>query len=507
MSSLILNFEEHLQEYIKNSFEKIPGGNSKSKKRRIEVLTARAKYLEPLRRWRDLKVHEDKRQEKITEYYKPEDEDAEELKKTTPKAKYFVQKIDKNLVEKMGKFHYLNCLILASILAGLYILTNNFNIFGNIFFLVPITGILTASIVFFIANITYSARIVTHIDNIDLRKYVILRMGEPGTGKSSSACYDAVIMANKLWKKLRFKFWLISKKIMKIYSGTHIEHKVIGKTETGKPIIAYERVYASPKIRTKIKRTVEIVEAYEYYQEHINEVIPCLYSTIPVEDELGRYSLQITASHLLQEEKLLSYSVGILEEIGSMLPTQLSSSKIEVLDLFFRFVRQFSEFHLISTEQDGKAVVISARRVTAENKRMTGQKHILKPILLTKLCDRLEQRYVDKDKEPTAVRTWFIKNLRAYVDSVGYRKFTYVDNGNLETVGSEKDIGEKGKEQSFIAPPHLNCTYDDRTFENLNKAKDLAANPVIWNGLTIEEPELKKIFNKKILSKAYKEVA
>ena len=360
----------------------------------------------------------------------------------------------------------------------------------------------TATLIYFITNSVYSARVVTHIDSIDISKYVILRMGEPGTGKSSSACYDSVAMADKVWRKLQFKYWFIKNKIEKIYSGTHIKHTVLGKDKKGNLIIHYERVYTGSQ--DKIERAVEIVESYEFYKEH-PEIIPCLYSSIPVEDEQGRTSLQFTADHLLQKENLLSYGVAFLDEIGSMLPPQLSNQKIEVIDLSFRFIRQFHEFHLISTEQDGKAVVISARRVTAENKRMIAQKHILKPVLLTKIYNKLEERIIEKEINPTPTKVALMKAFKSYIDSIGFRKFTYIDNGNLQFQASEgMKEPVKSKVQTFITPPHLNCKYDDRTFKNLNKAKNQASNPVKWNGLVLQEKELKKLFNREVLSRAYK---
>lgn len=502
--SLSKELNELLQE-VKNkplqlTYNTYYGGNAKSKRRRRLIEDERQKTLEMFRNWRKLKEFEDAKKEKIKKHFNIKQP---VLKDKEKKLVFFVKHLEKKrIIQKVGRFHYFNLFLISCIFSLTYLVSVNFNIFKNLFFLILSTAMLVPSTIFFLTNMVYSARVISHIDNIDISKYVILRMGEPGTGKSSSACNDSYVMAEKIKKKLYLKYWLIKNKIDKIYSGTHIEHKVLGKDNKGNPIIYYYRVYTSSQ--EKIERTVEIVESYEFYQEH-PEVIPCLYSSIPVQDDQGRTSLQFTADHLLQKEKLLSYGVAFLDEIGSMLPPQLSNQKIEVVDLSFRFTRQFHEFHLISTEQDGKAVVISARRVTAENRRMTGQKHILKPFILNKICTKLEEVVVEKDINPTPIKVALLSTLRNYVNSVGFRKFSFIDSGNLQFqsagVGNEP---VKNKVQTFITQPHLSCNYDDRTFKNLDKAKNQAPNPVRWNGLVLSREELNKLFNREILSRAYK---
>lgn len=491
--------QEASEQPLQLTYDKYYGGNARTKRRRKIAEENIKETLRLFKDWRKLKEFEDKRAEKIKEYYQPEKEKPPNKKQ---KGYYLVYRINQFGIQKLGRLHYLNNLIFSIVCSLIYLIIADFNLFENLFFFLLFSAMLTASTIYYVTNTCYSIRVTTHIDNIDISKYVILRMGEPGAGKSSSACHDSYAMAEKVYKKLCFKYWLIKNKISKIYSGTHIEHKVLG-IQNGQLVIHYERVYTGNK--DKIERTIEIIEAYEYYKDH-PEVIPCLYSSIPVQDEQGRNSLQFTANHLLQKENLLSYGVAFLDEIGSMLPPQLSNQKIETIDLSFRFIRQFHDFHIISTEQDGKAVVISARRVTAENKRMLKQKHILKPMFLNWLCNKLEDRVVEKDIKPTQIKVGLLTALRKYVNSVGFRRFSYIDNGNLQFQGEgnpDNCLG-KTKVQTFVTPPNLNCFYDDRTFKNLNKAKNQASNPIKWNGLVLSEKELNNLFNREILSKAYK---
>lgn len=441
----------------------------------LYMLSLQKKYAE----------YKKKQSEKINKFHKPIPDDSAK--------KYLVFSIKKTVLEKLARFHYFIEFLFVAILCYLYYSKFGLEI-SNLFIFIPLAVVVVVTLIYFITNLICSIRIQTYIDSLSTSKYVCLRMGEPSTGKSSSGIYEAIEKSKKLWEELQFEYWLISEKIERIYSGTRIEHKVLGKDENGNLKIDYKRVYSGDK--AKIKHAIEIVESYEYYSSH--NCIPCFWSNIPVFVD-GKPANIFTTDHLLQNEKILYKGIAFIDEIGSMLPPQLSLNKNEMIDLMFRFCRHFTEWHIISTEQDGSATLISARRVTAENRRMIEQKHILKPFILdwvTKVIKKVIQHFKGTDE-----RVRFISNLRYYVDSVGFRKFKYEDYGNLQ-VGNKGEVSSRVK--AFMAPPHLNCFYDDRTFRNLYKCINQCANVQTFSNAVLSLEEIKKLFNRELLDKAYK---
>lgn len=462
-------------------------GNNQSKRQQELADKHRKDDLFALLHWRDYQELEKKNKQTKEDFFQPQDEDP-----TKSKA-IIVLDFEKTKLQKLARFHYfIEFLIIASI-DLIYLFCSNKDL-SNLYALIPlaIPSVITAFYLFM--NIIGILRLLAHFTELNLSKYVILRMGEPGTGKSSSGIYDAVIIAERLWQELKFEFWCIKNKISKIYTGTHLEHKVIGLDKDKMPIIEYQRVYTTN--RDKIDHTIEIVEAFEYYSE--NNCIPCLWSNIPIFKE-GISCNKFTADHLLQKSKVLYKSIAFVDEIGSMLPPELSNNKIQDIDLNFRFTRHFKDFRIISTEQDGNATLVSARRVTAENKQMIEQKHKLKPLILNYLIELLETKFIEKD--PTDRKVNLLTNLKTYVNNVGFRKFKYRDFSNLQ-VG--KKGGEGSKVKSFITPPNLNCNYDNRTFKNLYKCKIQSAEVTQYSNPVLNENEVLDLFNKEIIERSYK---
>lgn len=464
-------------------------GNSRSKVRHALAEKHYQEDLFALKHWRDYRRLEKKRKKKIEEEYKPEPEDQGK--------KYVIIAIKKDTLYNLARYHYFIEFLIALVVGLIYIINFGFSIVNLIVF-IPFCAYIGITTIIFVTSLICSLRITTHIENLDLSKYVILRMGEPGTGKSSSGIYDAVEIAKKIWQMVKYMYWLIKNKITRIYSGTHLEHRVLGKDEKGKPIIQYYRVYTGDK--DKILSTIEIVEAYEYYSEH-KEVIPCLWSDIPIVDNQGRKASIFTADHFLQKEKLISFGVAFIDEISALLPTKLSTDKIEEVDLMFKFTRHYRDFRLILTEQDGSASLISARRVTAENRKMIKQTHILKPLILSLILKISKALLISK--EPTDAKVRYLTNLDYYVNSVGFRVYKYEDYGNLE-VGNKGEVSSRRK--SFVAPPQLNCTYSSRTFKNHYKPKNQALNVTQFDGVVLTKEELDMLFSKDIQQRAYKSV-
>lgn len=463
-------------------------GNQKTKQRWKLVDKHIKEDLFALQHWRDYAEYFKKKEEAQTKFFEPEPEDDENLID-----KVLVFKVKKSFLQKLARFHYLIEFIIVLLLDILYVSSFGFTA-KKLMLFIPLAVASFFTLIYFVSNEFYELSVISHSENLSMSKYVVLRMGEPGAGKSSSGIYDSIEIADKLWKNLQFEYWKLENKITRIYSGTHLEHKVIGLDKKGFPIVEYERKYTGDEV--KIRHVVEVVEAYEFYSE--NNCIPCFWSNIPIFKD-RKPACKFTADHLLQKSKLLYKGVAFLDEIGSMLPPELSNNKIQLIDHMFRFTRQYKDFRLVSTEQDGNATLISARRVTAENKKMIEQKHVLKPYLLDWIVSWLEEFI--QNYEPTDTKVKIISDLRTYVNSVGFRKFKYEDYGNLE-VGNKGQIGSRVK--SFVLPPNLNCFYDDRTFRNLYACQYQSACVETFKTPVLSEDEIKKLFNQEIINRAYK---
>jgi hypothetical protein len=91
---------------------------------------------------------------------------------------------------------------------------------------------------------------------LDLSKYVIVKCGAPGTGKSSSAFWQAVETAKKLWIELQDKYFLLLRDVKRVEKRGEL-------------------------LGDKLKRDFkEVKAAYMFYKT--NPCVPCLWTNIPV---------------------------------------------------------------------------------------------------------------------------------------------------------------------------------------------------------------------------------
>lgn len=284
-------------------------------------------------------------------------------------------------------------------------------------------------------------RVGAYNRSIDPTNYCILRCGEPGSGKSSSAVYTAIILAQKMWGELSYKYWL------------NIAHeKEILKSHNNKKIEDWERVKKS----------------YLYWKSH-PEALPCLMSNIPLKID-GKTCVIATRAHLEQELPVPEFAVLFYDEVGSLVRVDegKKNKPLEIAD-FYRWCRQFAEARLISTEQDKRNVYIDARRVTTENRYLRKQKAVLKPLLLTlayKLVkEGILKRMSLKEAEEKSLRFYFFD---CFFQALGFRKYQFKTFGSTESGSSE--VEEKG---SFILPSLLNGEYDSRYFRSAYRARDL----------------------------------
>lgn len=310
---------------------------------------------------------------------------------------------------------------------------------------------------------------------------VTAREGAPGTGKTSSNIYDSKILADNAYRKLCFEYFL--------YLGLKDEK-----------LSDFEK-----------DKKHDVIEAFEFYQN--NNTIPCLWSNIPLIDEYGRKSNKLTASHLLQEEKLPIYNVSVSDEIGIEFEAQKGSSKeLEPVSRTARFIRHFYDGYWNFTEQSFSKAFIDIRRVTEQVVTLEGQTWILKPMFLCSILTLIENHYIKKvlklfyykpnsktynkiNKKiiiSSKLNSKWIKRLKRYISCIGFRKYV-----SKQSEYSEDDGKKSRSKSTFYVPSCLNIRYNDRCFRALYKAKDKELKPSKFKSIVLTEEDVEKFFKRK----------
>ncbi len=294
-------------------------------------------------------------------------------------------------------------------------------------------------------------KVGTHKKALDLSKHVITCNGTPGAGKTSSTVFDAVCMAYKQWRELKFKHWL----------NMGLKRSILKSSD-----------------KNKIKEYNDVEEAYSFWKE--SKAIPCLMSNTPIKAK-GRYVARLTMEYIRQEKKIPYMTVLFFDEVGNELGNEKSNKKGELITTseFFRYCRHFGEFHILSCEQDAGNIFINMRRVVAENRYMLEQKAMLKPTVLKFIFNVLKSIFLFFNAEHHAkVFARFMYNFGKFINACGYRYYKYRTTGNMEA-----KINQKGKKGSFVLPAPLNCEYDERSWRNEYKAKDKPLDLTIFESL------------------------
>lgn len=338
------------------------------------------------------------------------------------------------------------------------------------------------------------ARWFFHELQIKLDNVVVIKIGAPGCGKSSSGLYEAVVMARKMWRKLRWKYYCYSHEVNKWRK---------------------DRV----KYANKLAEWEEVKFSYNFFRS--GKCVPCLLTNIPVMVD-GKMTAFVGKKHLQQRIRLPGFSVLFIDEIGAIVPVDTSKQRmssnrknkndsdeqieaaiadkknaVQISD-FFRLCRHFGDFRIVCTEQDSENIYIDVRRVVSKNEYMISQKWVLKPYLflaiflpLQALCIRWERGQ--------CVLVPPLMFLEKLIRHIGFRKYRYLTENNTErTAGMEK-----GK-RTFYLPSMLNFFYDERTFRNFYKCKDEVCEPHIFENLVLEDTDM---FRSKFLRSESSEAA
>jgi hypothetical protein len=355
--------------------------------------------------------------------------------------------------------------------------------FGSIFTLVlviiPYTIVLIWSLKFIILYLFVLFQLIAfgyikiaqikHVRSITLDNVVVVKIGAPGNGKSSSGLFEAVVMARKMWAELRWKYFKYCK----------MKHKPLD----------WDEVQFSYKF-FKTKQKVVVIENGKEVIKWVKPV-PCLLSNIPVMVD-GKYTTFVSKEHCEQRVRLPAHCVLFLDEVGAMLTvdtakvrmseTEEAENAINVSD-FFRLCRHFGNWRIICTEQDSENIYIDVRRVVSKNEYMLSQRWVLKPylFLFTFLFLKALAIRINRFQKVIAPPLRFLEKL---CKSIGFRKYRYLTENN-----TERATGMETGKRTFYLPSLLNFKYDERTFRNFYKCKNQKITPTIFRNLVLEDTE------------------
>ena len=310
-----------------------------------------------------------------------------------------------------------------------------------------------------------------HERGITLDNVVVVKIGAPSAGKSSSGLYEAVVMAKKMWAELRYKYYKLQREKRK--STAHGDPNSQG---------------VAPPAPADFD---EIEHSYNYFAK--SNCVPCLLSNIPVMVD-GKYTTFVSREHCEQRERLPAHCVLFLDEVGAMISVDTAKQRqsgdgdaLSVSD-FFRLCRHFGNWRIICTEQDSENIYIDVRRVVSKNEYMLSQRWVLKPYLFLALfypLRRLAIWRVSWRGKYTRVGRWCIAGvmfLETLCRAIGFRKYRYLTENNTER-GSGMQTGKR----VFYLPSMLNFRYDERTFRNFYRAKDKEITPHIFDNLVLDD--------------------
>lgn len=353
-------------------------------------------------------------------------------------------------------------------------------------------------VIFLIAVVNFMALVVTtllciskSLENND-NHCLVGATGEPGSGKTSSSIYFAVINAIRRWIALQWEYWVLRSTLQFNKHDTDFR-----------------------------KRYIEVATTYYFFRNNKN-IFPMLYTNIPIR-VFGLWTTVLTVAHAYQLERVASFCVIFFDEVGSQLSVDASKGSkgkgddkggrpLSVSD-FARLCRHFGKFKIYFTEQCKENIYIDWRRSVSYHDWIIEQTWVFKPKLLLALYSVLSSIVYQNKKylgynEDIAL---FFYNLENYCRQIGFRKYKFVREGSTErSVGyiknkaySYDDKGKPIREKShdmthFYLPAQLNAKYNERLYKNLYEApKELKQD--FWNNDYIDEnSEAAKYFTRNI---------
>lgn len=293
---------------------------------------------------------------------------------------------------------------------------------------------------------------------------VVTLTGVPGCGKTfSGGANIAIAVAASRWAKLKSDYFL--------QHGMVTRWKLEGNTDA-------------------IEKFAALEESYFYYAEREARYIPCLVSTIPLRDLLGRFSYVMTPEVEAQVTRVPEYSVLFKDESGLDSGASRSRDMSLAEQATYRFIRHFGDFTLINTDQRETGNAVQIRGVTDYNINLQRQETIMAPNFAWKIFQKQKNRYfrrlqegkISREKAQYIGEKYFYREK--YLETIGFRKIPYTHGG----ANGQGTVFDRG---TYIFPRRGMADYDGRTWWKMYQAKDKPIDLATWETLLVGEDEVR----------------
>lgn len=288
-------------------------------------------------------------------------------------------------------------------------------------------------------------------------------VGAPGCGKTFSAGANfAVVVAMQRWEKLRHDYFM--------QCGMRARWLEEGNVE-------------------KLQAFKALEESYLFYALRAETNIPCLLSSIPIQDMYGRYSYILSDKVALQLERVPEYTVLFNDESGDTQGANTSKTASRDVLTFYRFPRHFIDAILLNTDQGGDGNGKYIRKSTDYNIRLRRQETVMQPNFgmkyLMKAKSRFEKRKSKGKYTPERERYLGEKlyYLEKRLETIGFRRIPYRHEA------SEGNLTER-EEGIFIFPRIGSGIYYDRAYRSLYKALSLPLDLPAWTSMQVKKSDL-----------------
>lgn len=289
-------------------------------------------------------------------------------------------------------------------------------------------------------------------------------VGAPGVGKTFSASNFAVVIAGQQWARLQSDYLLQSSLINRWIAEGNIDK-----------IVAF--------------RALE--QSYWYFKERESWKIPCLLSSVPIQDKFGRFSYKLTPDVALQIVRVPEYSVLFNDESGMTQGANTSkSASTDILD-FYRCNRHFGDFILINTEQGGDGNGKYIRKVTDYNIRLKRQETIMAPKIAEWRLEKRKARFFKRKAKGkyTAERERYLGEKlyyrEMYLKTIGFRVIPY----RFEMTEGNAMDSEHG---NYIFPRSGMANYDSRAYRTMYKCRNQELAVESWSSFLVDDQDIHK---------------
>lgn len=282
--------------------------------------------------------------------------------------------------------------------------------------------------------------------------------GAPGSGKTVFGGTMSITLAEQRWDKLQFDYF----------------------TEN-----ARKDYYVKTANPEKLKRLQALEESYCFYKEREATNIPCLATSIGMQDLSGRYSYILTDEVYAQLKRVPEYTVLFNDESGRGQGCDKSRTlKSSVLD-FWRLNRHFGDFILINTEQGGDGNAKAVRKCTDYNLRCYWQEWVLAPKKLQKKFEKHKAKFYERREEMTEEESRYaLQELyyeAKYIATIGFRKI------KVRKEGTPEQSGLHAEDEYMIIPSRTIYNYDERAYAELYEVADEPLSLGQWTTLTLTQ--------------------